>query len=163
MLTSDGLTRGQFMPLWRDAMVRAVAPRERCRLVLEMGRVGAKEDGHAEPLLVAMSGQREQPLTLLPLLDLPSSASAPQVRSGVEARLAEIGATEVYLLATLQGPKGALLLTSWGETLDGEEHCHMLAYRKRGDRIEEAQALIVPEPALTQLSRQCRGLLAARH
>ena len=37
MLTSDGLTRTQFMPLWREAMIRAVAPRERCRLVLEMG------------------------------------------------------------------------------------------------------------------------------
>ena len=163
MLTSDGLTRTQFMPLWRDAMVRAVAPRERCRLVLEMGRVGAKEDGHAEPLLIAISEGRESPLTLLPLLDLPSASAAPEVRSGVEERLADLGATEVYVLATLQGPQGALLLNAWGETLDGEEHCHLLAYRKRGDRIEEAQVLIAPDPTVTQISRQCAGLLPSRH
>jgi hypothetical protein len=162
MLTSDGLTRTQFMPLWREAMIRAVAPRERCRLVLEMGRVGAKQEGHAEPLLVVISDKHEPPLTLLPLLDLPSS-SAPQVRSGVEEQLAELGATEVYVIATLRGPQGALLLTSWGETLDGEEHCHLLAYRTRGDKIEEAQVLIAPDPTITQISRQCSGLLTPRH
>ena len=163
MLTSDGLTRTQFMPLWREAMVHAVAPRERCRLILEMGRVGAKEDGHAEPLLIAVSDKNEPPMTLLPLLDLPSATAAPQVRSGVQERLSDLGATEVYVLATLQGPQGAFLLTSWGETLDGEEHCHLLAYRKRGDKIEEAQVLIAPDPTVTQISRQCSGLLTPRH
>ena len=163
MLTSDGLNRAQFMPLWREAMVHAVAPRERCRLVLELGRVGAKEEGHAEPMLIAVSGDVDNPMTLLPLLDLPSANSNPQLRSGVQTRLSDMGATEVYLLATLQGPQGALLLASWGETSDGEEHCQLLAYRKRGERIEEAQALITPDPSVTEISRQCRGLLTTRH
>jgi len=163
MLTSDGLTRGQFMPLWRDAMARAVDPGERCRLVLQLGRVGAKEDGHAEPLLVAMTQDSDHPLTVLPLLDLPAASSAPEVRSGVQERLAEVGATEVYVLATLKGPNDALLLASWGETVAGSEYCQLLAYRKRGDRIEEAQALIAPDPTLTEMSRQCRGLLTPRH
>lgn len=163
MLTSDGLNRAQFLPLWRDAMTAAVDPGERCRLVLELGRVGAKEDGHAEPLLIAIAGAREQPLTLLPLLELPSAKSAPHVRSGVIERLAQLGATEVYVLATLRGPNDALLLAAWGETVEGTQHCRLLAYRRRGECIEEAQALIAPDPALTEISRQCSGLLARRH
>ena len=163
MLTSDGLNRSQFMPLWREAMLKAVAPSERCRLVLELGRVGAKEDGHAEPLLIAMSEDAENPMTLLPLLDLPSASANAQLRSGLKARISELSANEVYVLATLRGPQGALLLASWAESSDGEEHCHLLAYRRRGERIEEAQALIAPEPSLTEISRQCRGLLTTRH
>ncbi len=163
MLTSDGLKRAPFMPLWRDAMARAVDPAERCRLVLELGRVGAKEDGHAEPVLIAISEEREPPLVVLPLLDLPSASKAPQVRSGVQERLAELGATEVYVLATLRGPNDTLLLTSWGETSGAAEHCQLLAYRRRGELIEEAQALVAPDPSLTEISRQCSGLLAKRH
>ena len=163
MLTSDGLTRTQFMPLWRDAMKHAVAPSERCRLVLELGRVGAKEEGHAEPLLIAMSSDAEAPMTLLPLLDLPSARSNLQIRTGVQTRLSELGAIEVYILATLRGPQETLLLAAWGETLEEEEHCHLLAYRKRGERIEEAQALIAPDPSITEISRQCSGLLTTQH
>jgi hypothetical protein len=163
VLTSDGLTRAQFMPLWRDAMLFAVDEGERCRLVLQLGRAGAKEDGHADPLLVAVTDDREQPLTVLPLLDLPSATRAPQVRSGVQERLAELGATEVYVLATLQGPNDALLLVAWGETVSGCERCQLLAYRKQGDRIEEAQVLVAPDPSLTEISRQCKGLLTPRH
>jgi hypothetical protein len=163
MLTSDGLNRTQFMPLWREAMFHAVDPGERCRLVLELGRIGAKEDGHAEPLLVAITQDGEQPLTVLPLLDLPVAGTDSQVRSGVLERLAEIGAVEVYILATLRGPNDTLLLASWGETDDGSEHCQLLAYRKRGDRIEEAQPLIAPDPSITEISRRCRGLLTPRH
>ena len=144
-------------------MVKAVAPSERCRLVLELGRIGAKEEGHAEPLLVAIHVEGDRPMTVLPLLDLPSARHNPQIRSGLQARLAELGATEVYLLATLKGPQGAMLLASWAESADGEEHCHLLAYRQRGQRIEEAQALIAPDPSITEISRQCRGLLTVRH
>ena len=77
--------------------------------------------------------------------------------------MAELGATEVYVLATLRGPNDAMLLASWGETASGEERCQLLAYRKRGERIEEAQPLVAPDPSLTEISRQCRGLLPQRH
>jgi len=163
VLTSDGLTRAQFMPLWRDAMTLAIDPGERCRLVLEMGRVGAKEIGHAEPMLVAITEGRGQPITVLPLLELPSLTSAPEVRAGVQERLAELGATEVYVLATLRGPNESMLLAAWGESVVGEERCQLLAYRRRGQQIEEAQALVAPDPSLTEISRQCRGLLPQRH
>ena len=53
MLTSDGITREQFEPLWRDAMAATINPAERTRLTLELGRAEAKERGQAGPLLVA--------------------------------------------------------------------------------------------------------------
>ena len=52
-LISDGLTKAQFMPLWKEAMWHAVDPMERARLVLELGRLHARGDGVAGPLLIA--------------------------------------------------------------------------------------------------------------
>ena len=43
MFVSDGLTREQFMPLWRDAMWHAPDIEERGRLVLQYARLEIRE------------------------------------------------------------------------------------------------------------------------
>ncbi|MGM0578256.1 MAG: hypothetical protein ACQEXJ_21210 [Myxococcota bacterium] len=167
MLRADGLSRSQFMPMWRDAMWHAVDPAERARLVLELGRLAIREEGRASPLLVAYSAHRDPPFSVMALTDAPSQADAPELRQTVEARLAEMGATEVYVLLTLQAGErdgvAQYVLTSWGETLDGEEACWMQAYRHRGERVEEAPAMGVPDPTTTEISRRLTGLLTRHH
>ncbi len=161
-LISDGLTRAQFMPLWKEAMWHAVDPGERARLVLELGRLQAREAGRAGPLAVAWAGERESPIVVLPLDEVPSSRLAPGVRQGLKERLDHLGAEEVYVLATLKAGPGRVLV-SWGESRDDGEVCMMQAFRIVAGEVEEAAPLVLPDPSTTEISRQCAGLLQARH
>lgn len=163
MLTSDGITKDQFEPLWREAMAATLNPAERTRLTLEMGRSIAKEEGQAGPLLVAMSPVNDFIPVLIPLVEVPDPVKAPEVREAVSTRLSEFGAVEVYILATQAGPAGGRVLVSWCEALDGVQHCQMLAFRLRDGKVEEAMPLTVPQPEMTAISRCCSGLLGPHH
>jgi hypothetical protein len=169
MLLSDGLSRSQFLPLWHDSMWHAVDPNERARLVLELGRLNLRDEVEMNPLVVAFSSKREPPFAVMSMNDAPSISAAPGIREGTKERLAELGASEVYVLMTLKSPPKAeghvagYVLVAWGETVDGEEVCTMMAYRRLGGELEEAPKMVVPQPADTEVSRQCRGLLTAQH
>lgn len=161
-LISDGLTKAQFMPLWKEAMWHAVDPMERARLVLELGRLHARGDGVAGPLLIACIEHRDPPLVVMPVAEVPSARLASGVRARVRERLADLGASEVYLLATLDAAKGRVLV-SWGEHVVDGEVCMMLAYRVVDGEVEEATPIVVPDASTTEISRQCAGLLTPVH
>lgn len=167
MLTADGFGQKQFMPLWRDAMWHAVDPVERARLVLEMGRIAVREEGNTPPLLVAVIERREPPLVVMALPDLPSATDAPEVRKTVRERLAELGATEVYLLASLRAAAPSrtptFVLTAWGETLEGQEVVWLRPFRWIGEKLEEAAPTNAPDARATEVSRRCAGLLTPHH
>lgn len=167
MLISDGLTRAQFLPLWRDAMWHAIDPAERARLALEWGRLSVREERHAAPLLIAWAAARDEPLVMLPLADAPDARAQPALRATVRDRLAELGATEAYLLVTLRGgARGGVpsfLLAVWSETLEGDQHCTMQAFRWRGSELEEAPRMVLPHPEQSELAQRFAGLLTQRH
>ena len=163
MLTSDGITKEQFEPLWRDAMAATINPAERTRLTLELGRAEAKELGQAGPLLVAMAPGNDFDPVVIPLLESPDPVRAPKIRERLSARLKEFGAVEIYVLATQAAPTEGRVLVSWCEALDGVQHCQMLAFRMRNGKIEEAMPIAVPEPQMTAISRCCSGLLGPHH
>ncbi len=166
-LRSDGLTRAQFVPLWRDALWHAVDPLERARLMLELGRLTVREERRASPLAAAWAVGREPPLVVLALPDLPCAQTQPVVRASTKERLADLGASEVYVLFTLQARSSdgvpGYLLAVWGETLDGDAACIVQPFRWVGSELEEAVQMIVPEPRTTEIARRVSGLLTAVH
>ena len=169
MLTSDGLSREQFLPLWRDAMWHAVDPEERTRLLLELGRLTVKEERQAAPLLVTWTEGVDEPMTILPLTDVPCARTAPAVRAAALDKIAEVAASEVYLLFTLRGAAHeegppSFVLAAWGETRGGDACCTVLAYRWiEVGVVEEAQRLIVPSPRESPLGLRVAGLLRPLH
>lgn len=167
MLLSDGLSQAQFMPLWEEAMTHAPDHHERARLVLELGRLSVREQGRAGPLLIALCTDRDPPLDVVALRDVPSTTGDALARAAVQHRLAELGASEVHILsmlrsATAQG-RESFLLTAWCETADGEEACWMQAIRWVGHGLDQASPLAAPDPSATEMSRRLKGLLTTRH
>ena len=164
MLTCDGLTPAQFLPLWRDAMWSSTSVDSRARLVLELGRLEMRESRVAPTLAVVFVPKREPPFLVMPLSELPTAA-APEVRERLRERLGTLGATEVYLLVTQRSPTegGPVLVSAWGETLDGQEACWVQPFRPRSQILEEAPAMMLPEASEGALSRACSGLMVQRH
>ncbi|MFT7582399.1 MAG: hypothetical protein ACI9MR_004081 [Myxococcota bacterium] len=166
-LTSDGMTRAQFLHLWRDAMVIG-DPAERARLILELGRASVREEGRASTLVVAISGDptRDHPVVLMPLAEAPRRDDE-ATRLALTARLVELTATEAYVLMTTKSGEtsgvASYLLVSWGETNDNDEVCVVMPYRFGPNGLEEAEPLVVPHPTTTVFSRELSGLLLARH
>jgi len=165
VLTSDGLSLAQFLPLWRDAMWSGDAM-ERARLLLELGRLTLREDGKITPLLVAAVEGREPPFALMPLME-PPRREEHALRDAVRDRLGSLGATEVYaLMATPGGVHDgtpSFVLGTWGETLAGEQVAWVMPFRWTDGVLEEAPPLHVPDARATVFSRELSGLLVARH
>ncbi|MEZ4269763.1 MAG: hypothetical protein R3F39_25680 [Myxococcota bacterium] len=165
-LNSDGFTLAQFLPLWHTAMWQAVDPAERARLTLELGRARVREQSVQDTLLVAFSPKKDPPFTMMPLDAVPSPESG-ALRLKVCQRLAEIAATEVYVLLTQQaasqtGPP-SYVLTSWAEDLEGEQICWMQAFRYKNGGIEEAPPFFAPKASETAVNRRLAGLLTPLH
>ncbi|MEE2779451.1 MAG: hypothetical protein VYE15_02930 [Myxococcota bacterium] len=167
MLTSDGMTLEAFTPLWRDAMWNAVDTGERARLVLEMGRAMLRQRGAVTPQMVAFTSDLDPPFSLFELPDVPMADQAPELRETVQKQLSEMGASEIYVMVMLQTGthegKPTFLLMSWGETVEGQESCWMLALLKEGEVFQEATLMRAPDPTQTAISRGCRGLLTRFH
>jgi len=167
MLTSDGMTLETFIPLWRDAMWNAVDTDERARLVLEIGRAMLRQRGTVTPQMVVFTSDLDPPVSLFQLPDVPMADKAPELRDTVQKQLSEMGASETYILVMLQTGthegKTTFLLMSWGETVEGEEACWMLALLNNGDVFQEAKLMRAPDPSQTAISRGCRGLLTRFH
>ncbi|MCB9733384.1 MAG: hypothetical protein H6745_12330 [Deltaproteobacteria bacterium] len=165
MLSSDGLTRTQFLPLWRDAMWHAPLA-ERARLVLELGRLTVREEGRAAPLLIAVSEQRDPPLVVMPLAEVPRPAEA-RLRAAIQEKLARLGASEVYVLVTSFGGQRdgvpAYLLGAWGEAADGDAVAWFMPFRFGPEGLEEATPMVAPDARQTVLARELGGLLVPRH
>ncbi len=172
MLRADGMTPESFMPLWRDAMWHTPDPAERVRLVLELGRLNVHHFGKADPLVIGYAQRREPPFLILSLREPPTHANA-SVRASVQTRLAEVAATEVYVVLTLATPGAAsahpgYLLAAWAETLTApgeppDQHCWLQPFRWTPQGLEEAEAMPTPDPSATELSRHLAGLLTPRH
>ncbi len=165
-LTSDGMSRARFLPLWRDAMWATAAMNERARLLLELGRASVREEGKASPLVVAVADAHEPPLVVMPLADAPSRRQT-EVREAITARLVELGAREVYVLMTTRGGGRdgvpSFLLAAWGESRQGEEACVVMPFRWVSKGLEEAEPLVAPDAGATAFSRELAGLLVHTH
>ncbi|MCB9728987.1 MAG: hypothetical protein H6744_07350 [Deltaproteobacteria bacterium] len=165
-LNSDGLTLAQFLPLWRDAMWHAVDPNERARLMLELGRARARERSGLETLLVAFTPRKDPPLSVIPLDAVPTIETG-TLRDNVRQRLAELQATEVYVLltqrATDQAGQACYVLVAWGENVDGERMCWMQAFRYKGEHMDEAPPFFAPDASETAVDRRLAGLLMPLH
>jgi hypothetical protein len=166
VLVGDGLSREQFAPLWRDAMAAAPNPAERARLILELGRVTIRESQVLDPMMIALSDRWVPPWVIVPLPEVPSTDQE-AVRGAAMERLAELAATEVYLLILLEakatGGHPTRLLVCWGESLDGSEVAWMQPMRWVDGVREEAAVVRAPLADATEMSRRCRGLLMPLH
>lgn len=164
-LVSDGLSRAQFLPLWRDAMWHA-SLEERARLVLELGRLTVREEGRAAPLLIAYAEHRDPPLVVMPLAEIPRPAEA-RLRATIQERLATLGASEVYVLLASHGGQSdgvpAYLLGAWGETAAGDAVAWLMPFRFGQGGLEEALPMMAPDARQTVLARELAGLLVSRH
>jgi hypothetical protein len=162
MLVADGLTREQFTMLWRDAMITSPDAAERARLVLELGRCTLREAESLDPMMVVLSERREPPFVIVPLPEVPTE-DHPVVREAARERLAELAASEVFVLvllaANISGGHRARLLVSWGESLSGDEVVWMQPIRWVDGVREEAPVVRAPLAEHTEISRRCRGLL----
>ena len=166
MLTSDGLTREQFLPLWREAMWHAPNLETKTRLVLEYGRLELREKRTITPTVVATVPDSEVPVVLLKLKDVPLALPSDEL-DALQTKLARLSSSEVFTVVALQaGNKGgspSYLLVSWGEGYDSGEACWLQPFRW-GDRgLEEAEPMMTPDPKATALSKHLAGLLKARH
>jgi len=167
VISSDGLTRDQFMPLWRDAMWQTTSLADRTRLVLELGRLDVRESqGSAAPRMVAYVAGLDTPFVLLQLESAPTVDEI-QVRNAFSMRLAEMGASEVYVLMTVQGGRfGGVqnyLLSAWGESVDGSAACWVMPFRWANRGLQEAPPLPPPNPRETEIGKRLAGLLKPRH
>ena len=162
MLVADGLTREQFTLLWRDAMITSPDAVERARLVLELGRCTIRESEGLDPMMIVLSERREPPYVIVPLPEAPTDEH-PIVREAARERLAELAASEVYVLvllaANISGGHKARLLVSWGEGLSGDEVVWMQPVRWVDGVREEAAVVRAPLAEHTEISKRCRGLL----
>lgn len=167
MITCDGLTRQQFMPLWRDAMWNTVTLSDRTRLVLELGRMDVRESNKtAAPVVVAYVEGLATPFIILPVEDVPT-VDNPAIRSAFALRLAEIGASEVFLLTTVRGGKFGgydnFLLSAWGENDAGDAACWVMPFRWTNKGLQEAPPMPPPNPRDTEIAKNLAGLLQPRH
>jgi hypothetical protein len=162
MLVADGLTREQFTLLWRDAMITSSDAVERARLILELGRCTLRESEALDPMMIVLSVRREPPYVIVPLPEIPTEDHA-VVREAARERLAELAASEVFVLvllsANISGGHKARLLVSWGESLSGDEVVWMQPIRWVDGVREEAPVVRAPLAEHTEISRRCRGLL----
>lgn len=166
-LSSDGLTREQFMPLWRDAMWAATSVADRARLVLELGRLEVRDNRLAAPLAVAFVPELDTPFVMLSLAEAPTAELDPARRAVLRDRLAEMGASELYMgLTVVAGEQAGVpsyLLAAWAETVGGEKECWLQPFRWRAGALEWAPAMRAPDASATVFDRQLSGLLALRH
>jgi len=166
MLTSDGLTREQFLPLWREAMWHAPDLENRSRLALEYGRLEVRENRTIDPTVVATVPDSEVPVVLIKLKDAPLSLPGEEL-DALQTKLAKLSSSEVFTVVALQaGEKDgspSYLLVSWGENRDGDQACWLQPFRWGDKGLEEAQPMMTPDPGITALSKHLSGLLKARH
>ena len=166
MLTSDGMTREQFLPLWREAMWHAANVEQRARLALEYGRIEIRENKSVKPTLVATVPDGDNHIVLMTLPDVPM-ALGPAETDALRTKLAELASTEVYTIVSLKaGAKDgapSYLLVCWGESVLGEQSCWLQPYRWTKNGLEEAQAMVTPDPGATALSTHLAGILTPRH
>jgi hypothetical protein len=166
VLVGDGLSREQFTALWHDAMAAAPDPAERARLILELGRVTIRESDALDPMMIAVVENRDRPFIMVPLPEAPTRDQEP-VRGAARERLAELGASEVYVLmllaAKVTGGHPARLLVCWGESQDRSEVVWMQPMRWVQGVREEAAVVRAPAPEQTEISKRCRGLLVPVH
>ncbi len=162
MLVADDLTQEQFTSLWREAMITSPDAVERARLVLELGRCTIRESDVLDPMMIALSERREPPFVIVPLPEVPTQEHG-AIREAARERLAELAASEVYVLvllsANVSGGHKARLLISWGESLSNEEVVWMQPIRWVDGVREEAPVVRAPLAEHTEISRRCRGLL----
>lgn len=167
MIVSDGLTREQFMPLWRDAMWECHSLHDRARLVLELGRLDVREQSDRLPTrLVAHVDGLDAPFVLLQLTE-PPTAQHPQERQALILRLAEMGASEVFVMMTLRGGGfGGIqnyLLSVWAESRHEEPACWVMPFRWAKGGLQEAAPLAPPNPGETEIGKRLGGLVRPRH
>ena len=166
MLTSDGLSREQFLRLWREEMWHSTNLETKTRLTLEYGRLELREKKVLTPTVVATVPDSEAPTVLLKLKDAPLALPVEELEE-LRTKLAEISASSVFTLVALQaGNKGgspSYLLVCWGESRDGSQACWIQPYRWGAEGLEEAEAMMTPDPGATALSKHLSGLLRLRH
>ena len=167
MIASDGLTRQQFMPLWRDAMWDSHSLRDRARLVLELGRLDIREPTEQLPTrLVAHVEGLDTPFVLLQL-KAPPTGQHLQEREALIHRLAEMGASEVYVMMTLKGGSfGGVqnyLLSVWAESRVEDPACWVMPFRWTNTGLQQAAPLPPPDPRETEIGKRLAGLVRPRH
>lgn len=166
MLTSDGLTREQFLVLWRDEMWHADSLQERARLALEYGRLEVRENKTVAPTLISVTTNGDDPIVLMTLSDVPMALGETETQA-LRTRLAEVSAQEVYTVAAFRADakdgSPAYLLVSWGESLTGDQSCWLQPFRWTPRGLEEAEPMVTPDPTLTTLHKHLSGLLKPRH
>jgi hypothetical protein len=166
MLTSDDLTREQFLPLWREEMWHSPNLEHRSRLALEYGRIEIRENGKMSPTVVATVPNNEIPVVLITLSDVPMALDASETDE-LQTKLAKLASTEVFTVVVLEaGSKDgtpSFLLVSWGENHDGEQACWLQPFRWGAKGLQEAPAMLVPDPSVTALNKHLSGLLKPRH
>ena len=166
MLTSDGLTREQFLPLWREAMWHAPNLETKTRLVLEYGRLELRDNQTVAPTVVATVPDSEVPVVLIKLKDVPLALPAEEL-DALQTRLAKLSSAEVFTVVALQaGNKGgspSYLLVSWGEGRDTGQACWLQPFRWGERGLEQAEAMMTPDPNATAISKHLAGLIKPRH
>ena len=166
MLTSDGLTREQFLPLWREAMWHAPNLETKTRLVLEYGRLELRENRTITPTVVATVPDSEVPVVLIKLKDVPLALPADEL-DALQTRLAKLSSSEVFTVVALQaGVKDgnpSYLLVSWGEGRDTGQACWLQPFRWSERGLEEAEPMMTPDPQATAISKNLGGLLTPCH
>ncbi len=167
MISSDGLSRDQFMPIWRDAMWATTSLLERARLVLELGRLDVRDSPEgAAPLIVAYVEGLDTPFVLLQLESAPT-VDQPSIRNAFSLRLAEMGASELFVMLTIKGGRfGGVqnyLLSVWAESTEGEVGCWVMPFRHTNRGLQQAPPLPPPNPRETEIAKRLAGLLKPRH
>ncbi len=166
MLVSDGLTRAQFTPLWRDAMWHATALAERGRLVLQYARLEVREKHRVLPTVTAWTGRADEPLLVITLAEAPLRLPALELDE-LRTQLASVGGHEVHTsLSVVAGIKDGIqsyLLVTWSEDRDGVSSCWLQPYRFTADGLEEGMAMQMPRPTEAPIARHLAGLLRPHH
>jgi hypothetical protein len=160
------MNKEQFMPLWRDAMWHAPDVEERTRLVLEYGRLTCSADGKVTPTVIACTGQSEHPLLMLSLTTAPLQLPADEL-DALRTQLTQAGTTSVITLVSVaagaQAGVTSYLLIAWGEESDGIKACWLQPYRWVDGQLEQAPAMMAPDPDQTALANHLSGLLGVIH
>ena len=166
MFVSDGLTREQFMPLWRDAMWHAPDIEERGRLVLQYARLEVREKQRCLPTVIAWTGRSEEPMVVVTLADAPLALPQAELDE-LRTQIASVGGAEAHTVISLvageQDGVQSYLLVSWSERTDGTVSCWLQPYRYGKKGLEEALPMQMPNPEDAPIAAHLAGLLGSRH